>query len=341
MKKIIFTLIFVFLLLLPLELVSRAYWVKEKRLSFWAPEAMEMFYPALKKVHDTKITVDDGYYDILLLGGSVLYDAGRWSDAITVLRDTLKNLAQKREIRIHNVARPSHSSRDSLFKYRDLADKHFDLVIIYDSINEVRANNCPPDMFKADYSHYSWYKKLNFFEHYPLFKVFTLPYTIYSLIIDIEEKKGLIKFVPTDIPNEDWVKYGNDIKSASSFESNLNEILNLAKKRHEPVLMSTFAFYVPRDYSYFKFKTHQLNYAEHTFYIEVWGKPEHVIMGTLKHNDIMRKLSAEHPDVIFLDEYPRMPPGKEYYNDICHLTDLGIKKLLEDFSEAIVARQKN
>jgi len=117
-------------------------------------------------------------------------------------------------------------------------------------------------------------------------------------------------FCAEDIPNEDWVKYGKDIKSAASFERNLEEILNLAQKRQEPVLMSTFAFYVPRDYSYFKFRTHQLDYGEHTFYIEVWGKPEHVILGTLTHNAVMRKLAAKHPEIMFLDEYPRIPTGK-------------------------------
>ena len=336
MKKIVFSLIFALLLILPLELVSRAYWVHKNQLSFWAPEAMDLFYPTLKAVHETKITQNDGYFDILFLGGSVLYDACRWDKAIPFLQDKLKTLTNGRPIRIYNMARPSHSSRDSLFKYRFLADKHFDLVVIYDSINEVRANNCPPEMFRPDYSHYSWYAKLNFFGHYPFFKIFTLPYTIDSLLIDIKEKKGLIKFVPTDIPNEDWVKYGKDIKSAASFEKNLADILELAKKRREPVLMSTFAFYVPNDYSYFKFRTHQLDYDKHTFYIDVWGKPEYVILGTLVHNNVMRKLAAEHPEVMFLDEYPRMPKGKEYYNDICHLTDKGLEKLLGDMAGTIV-----
>ena len=336
MKKIIFVLLFICLLFLPLEIASRAYWSIKNQLSFLNPQAMYLFYPALKTVHKTKLTSTDGYYDILFLGGSVLYDAGTWDKAIPLLQEKLKNITTL-PIRIHNVARPSHSSRDSLFKYRFLADKHFDLVIIYDSINEVRANNCPPEMFKSDYSHYSWYRKLNFFQNYHFFSFCTLPYTIYSLIIDIEEKRGRIHFVPTDIPNEDWVKYGRDIKSAVSFESNLNEILNLAKKRKEPVLMASFAFYVPQDYNYFKSK--QLDYNEHKFYIEVWGKPEHVILGTLRHNAVMHKLSAQHPEITFLDEYSQMPKGKKYYNDICHLTAAGNEKLLNDFADAILEKK--
>ncbi len=337
MKKIIFTFFFVVLLFLPLEIASRVYWRIKNDLSFFAPEPMYIFYPLLKIVHETKITADDGYYDILFLGGSVLYDAGQWTKATSLLQEKLKNITNL-PIRIHNVARPSHSSRDSLFKYRFLSDKHFDQVIVYDSINEVRANNCPPKMFQLDYSHYSWYHKINFFEHYPYFKFLTLPYTIFSLLTDIQEKKGLIHFVPTDIPNEEWVKYGNVIKSATAFENNINEILTLAKKRKEPLLLTSFAFYVPKDYTYLKFRTKKLDYDKHTFYIEIWGKPINVILGILTHNNVLRKLAAQNPNVMFLDEFSKMPKGKKFYNDICHLTDTGLETLLNDFADTILSK---
>ena len=338
MKKLVFTLIFILFLLLPLEIASRAYWAVTKQVSFFAPEAMYLFYPALKDVSKAKVTKNDGYYDILFLGGSVLYDSGTWAKAIPLLQEKLKDKTAL-PVRIHNVARPSHSSRDSLFKYRFLKDKHFDLVVIYDSINEVRANNCPPDMFKNDYSHYSWYAKLNFFENYHFFKLFTLPYTVYSLNLDILEKMGRIHFVPTDIPNEEWVKYGNSIKSAAAFEQNLDGILSAAKQRGEPVLMASFAFHVPRDYNYYKFKLKQLDYGSHLFYIEVWGKAENVMIGILTHNNVMKKLAAQHPEAMFLDEYPNIPKSQLYFNDICHLTDAGNEKLLNDFAVKVLTER--
>ncbi len=337
MKKIIFTFLFILLLFLPLEIASRAYWTNKRELSFFAPQAMYLFYPALKPIHETKITANDGYYDILFLGGSVLYDAGKWEKAVSLLQEKLKDKTSL-PIRIHNAARPSHSSRDSLFKYRFLADKHFDQVVVYDSINEVRANNAPPEMFREDYSHYSWYRKLNFFGYYPFFKICTLPYTIFSLITDIQEKKGLIHFVPTDIPNEEWVKYGNTIRSAASFESNIDEIISLANKRKEPILLATFSFYVPNDYSYFKFRTKRLDYAAHTFYIEIWGKPINVMLGILAHNNVLRKLAKNNSQVLFLDEFTQMPKGKKFYNDICHLTDAGLQTLLTDIADTIVSK---
>lgn len=335
MKKTIFTFIFIILLILPLEISSRIYWMTKNDLSFFTPEAMYLFYPALKPVHEAKITTDDDYYDILLLGGSVLYDAGNWNKALPLLQEQLKPLTNL-PLRIHNVARPSHSSRDSLFKYRFLNDKHFDLIIIYHAINEVRANNCPPNIFQTDYSHYSWYRKLNFFSHYHYFKFFTLPYTFFSLATDIQEKSGLIHFVPTDIPNENWVEYGKTIKSAESFKNNIENILNHANRKQELILLSSFAFHVPRDYSYLKFKTKQLDYAAHTFSIDIWGDPENVMRGIITHNKVIDKLADDHPEILFIDENAKIPKSKIYFNDICHLTEAGNEQLLNDFAQAVL-----
>lgn len=335
-KIAVFSCFYMLILVFGLELASRAYWSATKKLSFFAPEAMELFYPWIRETRGTPITKGDGYFDILFLGGSVLYDVGDWEKAVPLLQERLGDKI-KSKIRIHNLARPSHSSLDSLFKYRSLSDKHFDLVVIYESINEVRANNCPPEIFRDDYSHYSWYHKLNFFERHGAFKFFTLPYTLYSLSADIRQKLKPAQFVPTDIPNEDWGKYGKTIRTAKPFQRNLESIINLAKRRQEPVLLMTFTFYVPKDYSYGKFKLRRLDYTygEHSFPIEVWGKPEHVIRGALVHNTVIKNLAAQHREIMLLDELSLMPQNGAFFQDICHLTDQGIEKFLNDVAETL------
>src|SRR5258707_744797 len=52
------------------------------------------------------------------------------------------------------------SSRDSLIKYLQLGDDQFELVIVYDGINDVRMNCCPREQFRDDYSHCSWYYEI-------------------------------------------------------------------------------------------------------------------------------------------------------------------------------------
>jgi hypothetical protein len=76
--------------------------------------------------------------------------------AIERLLDEKLNYRASRTACIHNASHPAHTSLDSLYKYRELQDKSFDLVIIYHGINKTRANNCPPHVFQADYSHYAW-----------------------------------------------------------------------------------------------------------------------------------------------------------------------------------------
>jgi hypothetical protein len=75
--------------------------------------------------------------NILLLGGPVLYFAGRQA----ALREAFGE-----DARVYNFAQTAHSSLDSLTKYRYALDRgyRFDYVIFYHGINEVRANNVPP-----------------------------------------------------------------------------------------------------------------------------------------------------------------------------------------------------
>ena len=56
------------------------------------------------------------------------------------------------------MSQGAHTTLDSYLKHKALHNKTFDVVVIYHGINEVRANNSPPEIFKPDYSHYAWYE---------------------------------------------------------------------------------------------------------------------------------------------------------------------------------------
>ncbi|MDP2653237.1 MAG: hypothetical protein Q8Q08_04320 [Candidatus Omnitrophota bacterium] len=324
-KHIVFSLIFLILLLAPVEIASRAYWVRKAGLSFWAPDPIDLFYPQIKKIRQASIRQDDGSFDILFLGGSVLYDVARQDKSREILQTILGDPAGK-TVRVFNASYPGHSSLDSVFKYESLKKQRFDLVLMYDSINEVRANNCPPGMFRDDYSHYSWYGKLNFFRHYPFFRILTFPYTVHSLTVDIRVKKNPRSFVPTDIPDAEWTRYGHDIRTAGPFRKNMEKITSLARKRGEPVLLIGFAFHVPRDYSEIKFNRKMLDYGygENAFPLEIWGRPENVIKGVLAHNDILAGL-ASREKTLYLDANAFLPHDGRFFRDVCHLTDTGVE----------------
>ena len=142
-----------------MELAARAYWSLCCQVPFNKPGlVLYAYYPELRRVDQVRPRHHDKSYDILLLGGSVLNSG--WGSVEKALHDQLTAIGQ-RKIRIFNLAVPAHTSRDSWLKYGALKKARFDLVIFYHGINETRANNAPPEIFREDYAHYSWYEIAN------------------------------------------------------------------------------------------------------------------------------------------------------------------------------------
>lgn len=159
-QKVIRLVIFLVYISVLLEIGTRVYW----RLSHEVPifhgrQILRRFYPHLYDtgVLEADLGRDDGHLDVLMLGGSVIED--RFS---TIRAELEAQLAERtgKSVRVFNLGRRGHTSRDSLLRYRELADKPFDLVLIYHGINEVRMNNCPRSMFREDYTHAAWYVQI-------------------------------------------------------------------------------------------------------------------------------------------------------------------------------------
>jgi hypothetical protein len=65
-----------------------------------------------------------------------------------------------RNVRVFNLSMPALTSRDGWLQYA------------------ARANNAPPEIFREDYSHYSWYEIVNMLSAYHHRAHFALPYTV-------------------------------------------------------------------------------------------------------------------------------------------------------------------
>src|SRR5262249_50877564 len=154
-------------------------------------------------------------------------------------------------------------SRDSLLKYRSLAHQRFDLVIVYNSINDTRMNNCPPEVFRADYTHCTWYRQLKRYEDSAFFRHCVLAFSLARLGDRISEAFGNEQLLPRSDPPEAWRHFGADIKTRATFEANLSEIVTTAKTKGERVVLMTFAYHVPPDYSLEAFRAGKLDYARH------------------------------------------------------------------------------
>jgi len=287
------------------------------------------FFPEMRKcrVLTESITRDDEYYDVLLLGGSVVTD--EYGTIAPLLRERLATLTE-RKVRLFNVGACSHTSRDSLLKYRMLEGKEFDLVVFYHAINETRMNNCPREMFRADYSHASWYDRLSRLERHRELNYFILPYTLEYLITGVLDSPKFGYYLPRhNAQDGQWLDHGSEIKTTECFRANLSEIVELARKRGAEVLLPTYAYSLPADYSLAKMKAHELDFAAHKTPVEVWGKPEAVIKGIEAHNTVTREIGRANRHVILVDLAAEMAGGAKNFDDVCHLTGDGCRSWVE------------
>src|SRR5205807_5198572 len=166
---------------------------------FSAETIWHAFYPEIRASGLEAITVSntDATYDVLFLGGSVV------SPFFGTIGEQLQaglRARLARPVRVFNLAMPAHTSRDSLLKYRYLARHRFDLVIVYNGINDTRMNNCPPEMFRLDYTHCAWYRQLERYEESPHVGRSVLAFSVVQLGDRVSETLGY--FLPRSDPPE-------------------------------------------------------------------------------------------------------------------------------------------
>ena len=316
------------ILLVAGEAAARAFWRFNFNLSLREPQhVLFAFYPELRRMDAIRPSRDHAVYDVLMLGESVVHSG--WGE---VERALVERFAREghHTVRMSNLAVPGHTSRDSLLKYAAAPDARFDLVIVYDGINETRANNAPPDVFRDDYGHYPWYEVVNAMAPYHGTARMALPYTLTYLAIRMRQTMYRSRYMPAGGIRDEWAEFGKDARSAVSFERNLGAILNIASGRGDRVMLMTVATSVPDDYSLQAFQDRRLDYDLHASPIEMWGRKADVVNTIARHNDVIRRLAARTSDVLFVDQAALMPGGKMYFNDICHLTVVGSLKFVEN-----------
>jgi hypothetical protein len=334
--KLLLLLLSALLIVVVAEAAARLFWYVCYGVPVAHPDRiLYAYYPPLRAVDQMRPAHGDQSYDILLLGGSVLDN--EYGQVEQSLREQLAYAGQ-RSVRIFNLARPAHTSRDSWLKYAALREARFDLVIFYHGVNDSRANNSPPEKFREDYGHFSWYEAVNTLAQYHGQAMFALPYTLRWFVIRTRQVLMKDRYIPTHHPRPDWVRYGQESRSAVSFKANLGAILDLASQRGDQVLLMTFASYVPADYSLERFNEKRLDYGLHLKPLEIFGRPEHVLATVAVHNAIVRELATQHKQLLFVDQASLMAGSPLYFNDPYHFTVLGSIKFVENIVRALLPR---
>ena len=304
-----------------LELGSRAIYAAQLGFPFFYPVEDIVYPPLYEQLHDYS---DEGV-KILLLGGSVLYFAGR--------ENTLES-AFEPPARVYNLAQTAHSSHDSLTKYRYVLDRgyEFDYVIFYHGINDVRANNVPPELFSDDYTHYFFYRLTNtvFDDRNPALRCMlhsALVFRIERLVTQLRETRFFGRnLVHMAFPREDWLLYGADVKSRNVFEKNLLEIAGLADEHGSRLIVPRFASH-PALADFAAGRQTGKTEQEMVRFAEQWGLPGHVAQGIQAHNEVIEMHSDRYS---FVDT--RALEEADHFVDPCHFTP----KIQAEFLELLV-----
>jgi hypothetical protein len=268
-------------------------------------------------VYNAEIGPNDGHFDVLLLGGSVL------EQVANRLEDELRGELGDR-VRVWKLAKSAHTSRDSFHKFSKLRDKSFDLIVIYHGINDTRMNCCPEADFRDDYSHCQWYAsfagRLAGTAPRPPFTALTF--------------RGKI---PLGEQSEAVLDYGRTIKTGPAFRKNLETIVAAAHTARTPVVLMSFAWHIPEDYSRDRFERGALDYGdgEHRLPVELWGRPDAVGATIEVHNAAVRALATRYDNVLFIDQRELLPRDGRYFSDVCHLTADGCAAFVDNFMAAV------
>jgi len=294
--------------------------------------------------------VPSGQFRVLGLGASNLVTGGfqpefqRRLDAAPLFR--------KHDLSVRFVSSgvPAQMSFDSLWKYEYWYRGYdFDLVVYYNGINDARANNYPREVFREDYTQFPYYRRFapvfEWVERHPTLSGYfgvTLGVTLaHRLTVQLEP--AFRREAPYNSPLEDpWLVEGADVKTGRVFERNAEEVLRVARERGQKVLLLTFAYYLPDDYSNERFFAHETDYSfsEDSVATEVWGLPENVAAAIEAHNEAIRRVARHHPDALFYDMARAIPKDREHFIDICHWTERGRRVFARGVLEALAAHEQ-
>lgn len=351
-------LAFVCFLGLVLEITIRSFYAYTTEATFLAPKNLIIdYYPELRSFIDHP-DQESEKVEVLILGGSVVHRD--FCDLDPLLNPPRPSSSRTQRFKVYNLGAYTQTSQDSRIKYELLRGHRFDYVIVYHGINDTRANNSPKALFRADYRHIGFYDEVHVLLRHPEINLSMIPYVLDIAWLKLGERFGWRPRIPAqyfvndgeiqsfdgarevDLEqgreiNKLWWDAGNEIKSAAVFLQNFERIIELAEQRGERVVLLTYAWHIPADYSLEEFFARSLSYSRHSYPAEIWGDPENVRKGLKQHNGIVRKLCSENADLLCLDIASLIPKTAMYFDDPCHLTTLGCELMGRKISEALGA----
>jgi hypothetical protein len=333
-SKLLVVAVPLLLLTAGLEVSARFYWWRVKGVAVVGQEALwRTAYVELpgSGIDDVAPHHADDAFDVLLLGGSVLHHS--CGDVGPRLQPRMQEML-KRPVRVVNIAYPGRTSCDSRMKYARLEDRRFDLVVFYHGINDAFLNNCRPGTFRADYSSVRHIAQMRALQRHPEVRWLALPYTARYIALNLADRWDLLGG-----PRHRHSHFGGDLRTPPAFEANLEAVVATAARRGDPLLLATFAYHLPANYTEEDFQAGRLDYDRPGCPARTWGEPAHLARAIDAHNAATRRVAARH-GTLFADVAQRLPGGRLCFRDPCHFNAEGCRRWVELIVEAAQACRK-
>jgi hypothetical protein len=320
-SRICFVALLVVVLVGGPEGLARGYWRLARHVG--RTDAETLFRTEYREVAASGLDeapADGRSFDVLLLGGSVLHPT--CGDIAERLQRRLQEKLG-RPVRVFNFSYSGRTSGDSRMKYERIHGRRFDLVLLYHGINDAFLNNCPPGVFRADYTHVPYIAQMKALEHHPEVGWFALPYTVEFVAINLADRWGLSRG-----PRHVWSGYAADLRTPPAFEANLEAVADLAQRRGDRLMLATYAYHLPPDYSDEAFRAKRLDYDKHSCPAGTWGQPVHLTRALEAHNAAARRV-AQRRGTLFVDVAGQLPRSRLCFDDPCHLNAEGCRRFVE------------
>lgn len=311
-------------------------------LSHWGPpvprdvQLMCFFAPPNMMIDDTRISAmgfagdaievskPSGTRRVLMLGSSAFFNrrlAERLKERLAATNPA--------PVEVVGAALRSHTTMSSVLKYRVLAKYNFDDVLIYHAINDLWANLVPPDQFDENYTHLGCaYHRGILLDH--------------SLIARGLYNRFLCHVAPPQfqfsrMPLNNAAGYASE----RTFRRNLRTLVERARSNGARPTLMTFAWSIPANYTKERFNAGQLGYRNLDKYdangVELWGTPEYVREGLVRHNRIVRELAVEL-NAPLIDAEALMDHNPFWFGDPCHLNEEGTERFVSYIARSMSRR---
>ncbi len=323
-----------------LEIVLRFYFFNISA-DFLRPDKglLRKYYPELVTVLSEEVPADTNTRTILILGGSVVSPGySRLEKRLDTLLTPYLN--QGSQLKVYNLAVPAHTSLDNVRKLELLPDKHFDLILYYEAINESRFNNVPPQLFRDDYDHVKWHHDISLILSHKELPFLIAPYAVHYSIRQLQDRLQGKTYIDFEQIKPENMTYGNHIKTAGPYNANINKLVKIANARHEKLLLISYASYFPENVRLTGGESDMAHFGGCQFAspVSVWGKPENVRKCIVENNRELLQV-ARQTNTPLLDMANLVPQKKSYFCDVCHFSEEGARFFADQLAKNILERK--